>query len=309
MKKLLVCLLLVAVLLAGCAPAALPSAVEPFETGVDAEAWALVPAGTFLYGLHEAETEVDYDYEMMVTPVTNAQFAAYLNQALAAGDLQIRDGQVSGYYPGDAFSGKKHEEPIEAGDWPHFPLQAEFSRLRYDGSRFTPLPGYENHPVVGASWFGAQAYCVAQGGRLPSEVEWEKAARGVDDNRAYPWGNSLARNQANYYSSRDIFEKVFGKGGDTTPVGFYNGQTYAGYETLPAASPYGLYDMAGNVWQWTGDIVPGVHYRYMRGGSKADYGYSLRVFTRNNVRPDYQSGNIGFRCARDAQAATQKAAP
>jgi formylglycine-generating enzyme required for sulfatase activity len=56
--------------------------------------------------------------------------------------------------------------------------------------------------------------------------------------------------------------------------------------------------MAGNAWQWTGDIVTGIHYRYLRGGSKADYGYNLRIWTRNNVRPDYEGPSIGFRCVR-----------
>jgi formylglycine-generating enzyme required for sulfatase activity len=154
--------------------------------------------------------------------------------------------------------------------------------------------------MVMVSWFGARAYCEFISGRLPSEDEWEKAARGAD-NRPYPWGDSLERNQANYYSSRDIFEKVLGNQGDTTPVGFYNGKIYGGYQTLAGASPYGLYDMAGNVWQWTANIYEGIHYRYMRGGSKADYGYNLRVWSRNNARPDYFSVNVGFRCVRDVK--------
>lgn len=297
MKKLLA-LLLLAVLLSGCAAPQLPASTQPVQTGVDENAWASVSAGTFRFGPHDDEVNISYDYQIMVTDVTNAQFADYLNAGLAGGSLKISGDQVVGYYPGDVFHGKKHEERIDAGDWPHFPLQGEGSRLSYDGAKFTPLPGYENHPAVLVSWFGARGYCEAAGGRLPTEQEWEKAARGAADNRAYPWGNTLERNQANYYGSADVFERVLGKAGETTPVGFYNGKTYNGYATLNAASPYGLYDMAGNVWQWTGDIYAGIHYRSLRGGSKADYGYNLRVWTRNNVRPDYESVNIGFRCAR-----------
>lgn len=297
MKKTLSLLILTSFLLAACTPN-LPQAIEPIETGVDPESWTTIPAGEFLYGMHEHEIDIPYDYEMMVTDVTNRQYAAFLNQALADGTAKIDGEQVVGYYPGDEFHAMKHEERIDAGDWPYFPIQAAGSRIKYGGEAFAALEGYENHPVTMISWFGARAYCEASGGRLPTEQEWEKAARGAEDNRAYPWGNMLERNQANYYSSHDIFEKVAGKAGDTTPVGFYNGKTYAGYTTLDSASPYGLYDMAGNVWQWTANIYEGTHYRYLRGGSKADYGYNLRLWTRNSVRPDYQGISVGFRCAR-----------
>jgi formylglycine-generating enzyme required for sulfatase activity len=170
-------------------------------------------------------------------------------------------------------------------------------RLQYDGNTFSALKGYENHPMVQVTWFGAKAYCEFFDGRLPTEVEWEKAARGTDG-RPFPWGDEIQAENANYYSSHDIFEKVVGKLGDTTPVGFYNGNTYDGFQTIDSPSPYGLYDMAGNVWQWTDDVYEGAHYRYMRGGSKADYGYNLRVWTRNNSHPDYVSPNVGFRCVR-----------
>ncbi|OGO16791.1 MAG: hypothetical protein A2Z14_06955 [Chloroflexi bacterium RBG_16_48_8] len=131
-------------------------------------------------------------------------------------------------------------------------------------------------------------------------MEWEKAARGTDG-RPFPWGDEIEPENANFYSSQDPFEKIVGGMGDTTPVGFYNGKTYDGYETIDWPSPFGLYDMAGNVWQWTGDVYEYQHDRYMRGGSKMEYEYNLRVWTRNNTTPVYHSPNVGFRCVREAQ--------
>ena len=241
-------------------------------------------------------------YEMMVTDVTNAQYARYLNAALAGGAVKIDGDSVVGYYPGDEFHGHKHEVEIKAGDWLHVPLTDPSLRLTFDGTTFGVKPGYENHPMTVVTWFGAVAYCEFSGGRLPSEAEWERAARG-DDERPFPWGDEIALNNANFYASRDPFEATAGKRlaskqGDTTPAGFYNGKAYDGYQTLDSASPYGLYDMAGNVWQWASDITEGIHDRPLKGGSKGVYGYNLRIWTRNAARPDYVSPSVGFRCAR-----------
>jgi formylglycine-generating enzyme required for sulfatase activity len=134
------------------------------------------------------------------------------------------------------------------------------------------------------------------GYRLPTEIEWEKAARGVDG-RAFPWGDEIDVQYANFYHSRDPYEDGY----RTTPVGFFNGSQYLGFETANAVSPYGLFDMAGNVWQWVGNVYEGAHYRYMRGGSQANYSFDLRVWTRNNAHPEYASISVGFRCAGDME--------
>ena len=112
------------------------------------------------------------------------------------------------------------------------------------------------------------------------------------------WGEQITASNANFYASRDPFEDMRSVGSRTTPVGFYNGQTYAGFVTADSASPYGLYDMAGNVWQWTGDVYEGMHYRFLRGGSKDVYDMDLRLWVRNNATPTYVSPGVGFRCAR-----------
>jgi formylglycine-generating enzyme len=295
----LTCLVFLCTLvLTGCgADAAASAPPEPGSTTVSSERWALIPAGDFLQGQFNQPTAIDNDYEMMVTLVTTSQYARFLNQAVAAGQIEATGSQVTGYYPGEPFDGYKHEEEIPAGSYAYLDLTDPTLRLTFENGAFTALPGYEDHPMTLVSWFGAQAYCEFYSWRLPTELEWEKGARGTDG-RPFPWGETIHAGNANFYASRDPYEKTAGKSGDTTPVGFYNGAVYVGYATLNSPSPYGLYDMAGNVWQWTGDDYHDQHYRYLRGGSKAEYEPFLRVWTRNGAAPQYASPNAGFRCAR-----------
>ena len=301
MKRAFWTLLLFAVLLAACAPVDLNAPIPVYDTGVDADSWATIPAGSFLHGQAADPASIDYDFEMMVTDVTVGQYVVFLNEALASGVLKVaeRGDQIVGFYPGDPFHGVKHEIEITASDYIFVPLNDPASRFVFDGSTFSVVSGYENHPMTDVSWFGAWGYCEYYSYRLPTEMEWEKAARGSGDDRPFPWGDEIARNNANFYASRDPFEDMSSFGSRTSPVGFYNGMTYDGYATLDSASPYGLYDMAGNVWQWTGDVYEGQHYRYMRGGSKDTYDMDLRVWVRNNATPTYYSPGVGFRCARD----------
>jgi formylglycine-generating enzyme required for sulfatase activity len=300
MKRFFLTIACVAILLAGCAAPDLNAPIPTFETGVDSNTWAQIPAGEFLFGQHET-VETTTAFEMMVTDVSVSQYTDYLTAALAAGEVRIGEfnGEKAlvGYYPGDEFHGVKHEEKIEAGDWIFIPLADPASRFTFDGTTFAPMPGYENHPMTNATWFGAWAYCGSLGGRLPTEIEWEKAARGTDG-RPFPWGEEMSREIANFYASRDPFEDMSTFGSRTSPVGFYNGKTYNGYQTANNASPYGIYDMAGNVWQWTGNVYEGMHYRFMRGGSKDTYDMDLRAWVRNNATPTYFSPGVGFRCVR-----------
>lgn len=296
MRRLLLLLIVLAALLAACVAVDLDAPVPVYDTGVDPDAWARVPAGEFLAGQHDDRVTIDYAYEIMVTDVTVAQYVDFLNAALADGTVEVGQRAVIDTYPGDPYAGARHEMRIDSGDYPLVPLDDPASRFTFDGSAFAVKAGWENHPMTNVTWFGARAYCAYYGWRLPIEMEWEKAARGTDG-RPYPWGDELSRNHANFDRSRDPFEEMSTVGSRTTPVGFYNGRTYDRYVTYDAASPYGLYDMAGNVWQWIGDVHPGFSDRFMRGGSKDTYASDLRVWVRNSAPPIYYGPGAGFRCA------------
>jgi formylglycine-generating enzyme required for sulfatase activity len=120
--------------------------------------------------------------------------------------------------------------------------------------------------VTYVTWYGANAYANYYGYRLPTVFEWEKAARG-QDGRAYPFIHEPTSERANYHHSHDPFDKANG----TTPVGFYNGEKQGDFQTFNSPSPYGCYDMAGNVAEWLGNILHGSHLRLFYGGSMMSY--------------------------------------
>lgn len=299
MRKLIY-LAFVLITLTSCSTAVIvDEEIKSVDTGVNPDSWVVIPAGHFYYNMHSKDVDIDYDYEIMVTDVTNQQYANYLNEALAKKTIHIEDGNITGYYPGDPFDGYLHEWEIPEGEYLHMPYAEAGSHIKLVNSTFVVGKGFENHPVAMVTWYGAKAYADFYGYRLPKEIEWAKAARGTDK-RAYPWGDHINAHITNYGSSKNAIQRLLGGNiARTTPVGYYNGNTYEDFETQDGRSPYGLYDMGGNVWQWVGDDYPDVHYRYMRGGSFTNYEYNLFVWARNSAGPDFYNINIGFRCARD----------
>jgi formylglycine-generating enzyme required for sulfatase activity len=272
-------------------PTPTPQKIELRVWEADGAEMVFVPAGEFAMGSEELgddERPVHRVYldEFWIDryEVTNGQFARFV----ASTGYQT-EAEKRGW--GWVWKGSEWEE-IEGANWRH---------PRGPGSS---IEGKVDHPVILTSWSDADAYCRWAGKRLPSEAQWEKAARGPFDpqqsgdpehGQRYAWGNEFDSAKANTKESEQ---------GDTTPVGNFSPQ---------GDSPYGASDMTGNVWEWVADWydsdyysqspsanpsgpVTGI-YKILRGGSWLFDEVYARTPFRYNIRPDYTYDFAGFRCS------------
>lgn len=194
------------------------------------------------------------------TEVSNAQFATFLNSA--------------------------GSNPAGAQNWLN--LAEDGALLALQGTRYLPRPGYEDHPLVQVSWYGAAAYCAWAGGQLPTTAQWQWAARGANEG-PFPWGDTVDGSQLNFCDANCPI--LPGREADlddgfarTAPVGSY-----------PAGASWaGALDMAGNVWEWVADgSDPG---REMLGGSWASPLRQSTITSLETRPPEQQYPFVGFRC-------------
>ena len=264
--------------------------------------YVYVPAGeTELGGNYKKRYDMEWpihvvyldEYYIGRYEVTNEQYALFLNEE------------------GNQFENRSR--------W--LDIYAPFCRIDDINGVFKAEAGYEKHPVVQVTWCGAWAYCVwltKKNGhiyRLPTEQEWEKAARGNGRSR-YPWGDDIDGSYANYRNSGDPYESGSLQ---TTPVGYYDGSTHEWFHTNSNASPYGAYDMAGNVSELCMDWNDVDYYmsvlensknavtkyifnsQFIRGGNWFSFPYNLHSTLRNYYYTYSSFDYVGFRCVREAE--------
>ena len=209
-------------------------------------------------------------------PTTNAQFAQYLNDALASGDIVVDGSYVKGN--SGPYSGQNYYRLDGPGYTFDGAVNGGKSRISYSGGTFTVDSGFDNHPVTYVNWYGATAFASYYGWRLPTEWEWQAVA---DFNGTYTYGCGTTINNsiANYYNS------VHPHG--TTPVGQYG------------LFGYGMADMAGNVWEWTSSLwSSGSSSRVIRGGCWYYGDGYCAVSERSYHGPNRMYFSYGFRVCR-----------
>lgn len=199
--------------------------------------FVLVTKGNYTFGIDDEIKNITYNYWIMKYEVTNLQYCIFLNEALKLKSIFIDNDTVTCIYNGDKIRPK--------GNYHALVLDGH---IKFRNNIFEVDKGFDTHPATCLTWFGCNLFCEYYGFQIPSKYEWEKAARG-NTGWNYPWGDVLDSRRANFHNSGDPFDN------ETTPVGFYNGQTYNVYQTINSPSPYGCYDMAGNAWEVTNSTI------------------------------------------------------
>lgn len=280
---------------ARAAPLAGPARADPATTII------ALPGGAFRMGSNDRTFPGDAEgpvREVVVEPftidayaVTNAAFAAFVE---ATG--HVTDAERFGWsFVFHTFLRPEHPPTrgVAAAPWWREVHGAAWDRPEGPGSS---VDGRLDHPVVHVSWRDAAAYAAWAGGRLPTEAEWEYAARGGLEQRTFPWGDELepgGRHRCNVWQG-DFPHHDSGADGHvgTAPVGAYE------------PNGFGLYQAVGNTWEWCADWWDaGATSRVMKGGSylcHASYCNRYRVAARTHSTPDSSTGHAGFRLAADA---------
>jgi sulfatase modifying factor 1 len=283
-----------------------------------ARGMVLLPGGEFLMGTEDGEGFA-WDGEGPVRQVSLRPF--HIDPYAVSNEQFARFVEATGYvteaekfgwsfvfhlFVSEETARKRPQSPRETPWW----LAVEGADWRHPEGPDTTMEGRMNHPVIHVSWQDADAYCRWAGKRLPTEAEWEYAARGGLVQKRYPWGDELKPGGEHRCN---IWQGKF-------PVKDNASDGYSGTAPVDAFAPngFGLYNVSGNVWEWCSDwFSPNYHIqasgtdpagppqgeaRVMRGGSylcHKSYCNRYRVAARSKNTPDSSSGNTGFRCAAD----------
>ena len=213
--------------------------VEKFikDTVINNIDFVYVPSGPYKSGFACSQDSINYDYFIGKYEITNLQYYNFIICSMKDSTIILKNNILYYSYQGDELVPKDI-----------YRIKMFDGRIFLKDGTIILNEEFSQHPVISVTWYGAKAFCEYYGFDLPTEAEWEKAARG-NQCLWFPWGNNIDSSYANYFKSGDFFEP------NTTPVGYFNGDLHQYFQTSDASSVYGCYDMSGNAWEWIGDAI------------------------------------------------------